>query len=276
MYHHNLFYYIYIALLFISTYAYNYKYCKDDICVSCDNRIELGTIIIPNKEGKNVTYITETCSTKSIETDFCSSKNCTADTECLSNKCFKGHCAFNEANPIVQCQEVRTIHSSLIFSQSKGYKYQCGLPAGDKCKSNKDCSSHNCEKYNKDKICGEPDDSGCHSTCGWSGMLAFIFLVPLYLVLSLIFCCYFCCSCRNQKYKQNKNLILILFIVLFPIPWILLLLSDLYTIIKEGADVPMGYIGGIVGIILISAIIIYAIRQSYNNKEKEADEENLK
>jgi len=107
-------------------------------------------------------------------------------------------------------------------------------------------------------------------------MLAFIFLVPLYLVLSLIFCCYFCCSCRNQKYKQNKNLILILFIVLFPIPWILLLLSDLYTIIKEGADVPMGYIGGIVGIILISAIIIYAIRQSYNNKEKEADEENLK
>lgn len=279
MFHHNLFYFIYIALLFISAYAYTYnncQYCKDGICVPCDNSSELGTIIIPNKEGKNVTYITETCSPKSIETDFCSSKNCTADTECLSNKCFKGHCAFNEANPIVQCQEVRTIHRGLIFSDTKGYKYQCGLPQGDKCKSNKDCSSYNCVSYSKEKICGEPDDSGCHSTCGWTGVFAIMFTVPIYIILSIICCCCFCYLGSNQKYRKDKKYILIIFVVLFSIPLIFMMSSDLHTIIKEEADGAMGYICGIVTVILFAALIIFTICKVYKNKEKEANEENLK
>jgi len=49
------------------------------IC-SCNFRIYFSTVIIPNKEG--VTYITEVCSSNSINLGFCSTKNCTADSKC--------------------------------------------------------------------------------------------------------------------------------------------------------------------------------------------------
>jgi len=103
-----IFYLVYIALLFIIINGltidevlnlnYGSYYCKDDICASYD---DYDTVVIPNKEGKNTTYITSTCSISSIDSGFCLSKNCTADSECLSNKCIKGHCCDNKDNPIV-------------------------------------------------------------------------------------------------------------------------------------------------------------------------------
>ncbi|ORX83844.1 hypothetical protein BCR32DRAFT_277667 [Anaeromyces robustus] len=67
---------------------------------------------------KGVTYITEVCSSKSINLGFWSTKNCTASSECLSNKCYKD----------VQCQTVR-------------YKEHCGLLKGYECEFDKECSS---------------------------------------------------------------------------------------------------------------------------------------
>jgi len=61
MYNRNLYCLVYIAILFTIVYGltkdevlkikeFNEYYCKDDICVSTKNRIDLDTIIIPNKK----------------------------------------------------------------------------------------------------------------------------------------------------------------------------------------------------------------------------------
>jgi len=192
-------------VLKLKGYGQSQYYCKDDICVPSDNRVELGTIIIPNNEGKNVTYITDTCSMTDIDLDLCDSKDCTADSECLSNKCVKGHCSYNEANPIVHCQYVRTVHNDPYFGDPHGFKMQCGLPEGDKCESNEDCSSYNCVKYSNNKLCGEPDDSGCTSLCGNNiigQMIIFYGIIPV-TIISILIC--ICCYCMKKKKKLNQN-----------------------------------------------------------------------
>jgi len=219
----SLFYLIYIALLFTTSYGLTKNevlngsdhspfYCKDDICVedSYENRIDLGTIIIPNSQGKNITYITDTCSMNDIDLNLCFSKECTVDTECLSNKCVKGHCAFNEANPIVHCQYVRTVHDDPLFGDPHGFKMQCGLPKGDKCNSNDDCSSYNCVKYSKNSLCEEPDDSGCTSLCGNNIMGTFLLFFVVIPVVFIIIFISICCSCMKKGKKldekrENKN-----------------------------------------------------------------------
>ena len=215
MYNRILFYLVCINLLFTTVFGLTkdevlklengHFYCKDDICALANNDIDsndFDIITIPNKEGKNVTYIVETCSATNIGLDLCSSKECTADSECLSNKCLEGHCCFNKENPITECQYVRTVHNDPLFGDPKGYRMQCGLPMGDECSSNDDCSSYNCEKYNNKSICGYPDESGCHSLCGMKqGMLT---LIGLPILLTILLCC--CCICLNKKVKNKKNL----------------------------------------------------------------------
>jgi len=207
MYKHNLYYLVCIILLFTTVFGLtkdevlkldsgNY-YCKDDFCVSTNDSKDHDIVIIPNKEGKNSTYIIDTCSITDIDLELCSSKKCTMDSECLSNKCVKNHCAFNEANPIVECQYVRTVHDNPIFGDPKGYRMQCGLPSGDICKSNDDCSSYNCEKYNNKSICGFPDDSGCHSACD-AGTIPIILVIAIIFVILLCFCC-LCVCCAKIK-----------------------------------------------------------------------------
>jgi len=186
---------------------YGQYYCKGEICVSSDNRIELGTIIIPNNEGKNVTYITDTCSMTDIDLDLCDSKDCTADSECLSNKCVKGHCSYNEATPIVHCQYVRTVHDDPLFGDPKGYKMQCGLPVGDTCETNNDCSSYNCVNYSNKKLCGEPDDSGCTSLCGNNLMgtlaLHFVILPVIFIGILVCVCCFVVKKSKDMDKKGN-------------------------------------------------------------------------
>ncbi|ORX83843.1 hypothetical protein BCR32DRAFT_291738 [Anaeromyces robustus] len=285
MYNRYLFSFIYITLLFTTTYAsyeyyYGCEYCKDDICVPCsnnnnnnNNNNDLGTVIIPNKEGVNVTYISDTCSSKDIDLELCTSKSCTSDSECLSNKCIKGHCSFNEANPIVQCLYVRTVHSGPVFGDPKGYKRQCGLPVGDKCKSNRDCSSFNCEKYNKsDRICGIPDDSGCHSTCEWGGAFIMMIFVPFYLTLALSLCC---CVCTYKKNKKRMKFISIVLVIVSAIPWLLVLFSDLIGIFKEDGIIS-GYIFRIIIVIGITLMIIGVICFCFKNDKKDSSDEDLK
>ncbi|OUM62266.1 hypothetical protein PIROE2DRAFT_11524 [Piromyces sp. E2] len=176
-----LFFFVYIAFLFTTINGLTKKevlklqggqyYCKDDICASTKRYFDV--ITIPNKEGKNITYITETCSASDIDLGLCSSKQCTADSQCLSNKCIKGHCSFNENNPIVHCQYIRTIFHSSFF---RGYKMKCGSPRGDKCKFDRNCSSNNCIESKNNKICGEARD-GCTSLCEDALIIAYIIYI---------------------------------------------------------------------------------------------------
>ena len=218
MYNRNLFYFVCIALLSTTIYGLTKNeltkfkcsdisygdsgyYCKDDMCASfSDYRVDFTTIIIPNKEGQNTTYIIDTCSSTDINLDICTSKECTSDSQYLSNKCIKGHCSFNEANPIVHCQCARTVHNNPIFGDPKGYKMICGSPKGYKCKSNSDCSSYNC--YG---VCGDPDDSGCHSACGIGGFIVFLTFGPFVVAILISSCIYCNCVYKKRKYKVKKK-----------------------------------------------------------------------
>ena len=281
MYNRYLFSFINIALLFTTIYAsyyeeYRCEYCKDDICAPCDNSNDLRTVKIPNKEGVDVTYISDTCSSKDIDLGLCSSKNCTSDSECLSNKCIKGHCSFNEANPIVQCLYVRTVHTDPFFGDPKVYKRQCGLPEGDKCKSNKDCSSFNCEKYDKSGgICGPPDDSGCHSVCDWKKGMIIMTFVPIYLILSSFLCCCFCHYHSHKKNRKRMKYISIVYVIVLSIPCFIVLFSDLIGIYKEDGNIS-GYIFRVILAIVITVIIIGVICFIYKKDKKDSNDENLK
>ncbi|ORX75511.1 hypothetical protein BCR32DRAFT_296849 [Anaeromyces robustus] len=200
MYIRKLLYLIYICHFFTTIYGikkyrvlskfhldrgYEEFYCKDDNCVSTRNRSDLNTIEIPNKEGKKITYITDTCSPLDISLGLCFSKSCTSDSQCLSNKCMEGHCSFNEDNPIVHCQYVRK------STNHKLYQMRCGLPRGAKCKSNKDCSSRQCVNYklhDNNKICEERNDNGCTSLC--SSAIIMMAINIYILPLMLIGCCF--------------------------------------------------------------------------------------
>jgi len=289
MYNRYLFTFIYITLLFTTTYSsksilssydsydgYSCKYCKNDICVPCNNRIYLGTVIIPNEEGVDVTYITEVCSSKSINLGLCFSKNCTADSECLSNKCFKGHCSFDENNPVVQCQTIRTIHSNPVFGDAKGYKEYCGLPYGYECKTNNECSSHNCEivRYGLG-FCGEPnDDGGCHSACGLGAAIAIMTAIPVYVIIYSILCCCFCSFHKHRIYGKCIKYISIIVVILSPVPWIIVLIDDIDKISDEDGDIS-GHKYGIIILIIITIIITSLIHFCCKVKESVSDGDSL-
>ncbi|OUM60305.1 hypothetical protein PIROE2DRAFT_13962 [Piromyces sp. E2] len=217
MYSLSLLYLFCVSLFFTSIYGITYTkeevlkrtdnnvyYCKDNICVSSSEyRTDYETIIIPNNQGRNVTYITDSCSSRDIDIGACNSKECSNDSQCLSNKCIKGHCIYNEDNPVVECQYVRTRHNAYPFGDPKGYKMQCGLPYGYECKSNDGCSSYNCNNG----VCGTEDDSGCHSTCGIGQSIVFAYgVVPLVILFILISCC-ICCSRYHNKNKKEVTIV---------------------------------------------------------------------
>jgi hypothetical protein len=206
MYFRNLFYLVYVALLFTTTYGLTKDevlslesgqyYCKDDICASLYDD-DLATVTIPNKQGQNTTYIVDTCTTINIELNNCPGRNCSNDSECLSNKCMKGHCAFNEDNPVVHCQYVCTNKEAPLFSMgdSKGYVMRCGLPFGASCHTDNECSSFNCEKS---RLCGHEKDSGCHSSFVIRQILFFCSII---FIIFLILACIVC----YKKIKSQKQ-----------------------------------------------------------------------
>jgi len=92
---------------------------------------------------------------------------------------------------------------------------QCGLPEGDKCETNNDCSSFNCVNYSREYICGEPSNSGCHSACGMEGLLI---VCAVGIFISIIMLC-FCACCYNRYPEAFKKYII------YPIVVIVILLS---------------------------------------------------
>ncbi|KAL6632374.1 hypothetical protein LY90DRAFT_518012 [Neocallimastix californiae] len=97
--------------------------------------------------------------------------NCTSNSDCLSNKCLKSVCVFNDDNPIVHCDDI-------YLGGGRSYMY-CGKPYHDTCKTDNECSSRICFE---DNICNlqrkGPSDSE-----EWSGYDA----LNLYYVYCSIF-----------------------------------------------------------------------------------------
>ncbi|OUM61582.1 hypothetical protein PIROE2DRAFT_12362 [Piromyces sp. E2] len=119
-------------------------YCKNNTCVSASYEYDEKTVVIPDENGNMIQYITQTCTLDNIEYNICSSEErCTTDSQCLSNKCFRNYCVFNDATPIVHCDDIYS--SPFYFKERSSYMY-CGKAYGDTCETDDECSSKNCYK----------------------------------------------------------------------------------------------------------------------------------
>jgi len=91
-------------------------YCKDDICVHVEREYDNYFIEFPDINGNVTNYIVYTCTYNDIELNYCNSikmingenysVECNNDSECLSNKCYKNHCMYNNETPIVHCDDI--------------------------------------------------------------------------------------------------------------------------------------------------------------------------
>ncbi|KAL6632494.1 hypothetical protein U3516DRAFT_792291 [Neocallimastix sp. 'constans'] len=97
--------------------------------------------------------------------------NCTSNSDCLSNKCLKSVCVFNDDNPIVHCDDI-------YLGGGRSYMH-CGKPYHDTCKTDNECSSRICFEDNTCNLQRKgPSDSE-----EWSGYDA----LNLYYVYCFIF-----------------------------------------------------------------------------------------
>jgi len=160
----------------------------------------------PNINGNTTTYIVYTCTYDNIEFNRCYNDTYIGnkkysfeynnDLECLSNKCYKNNCMFNDETPIVHCDD---IYSNKWYLQPSSYMY-CGKPPGDICIENDECSSMSCAK----NICQYQDDDPSDSDGGIAyiaGVLiigGLIIIIIIIIIIEIITCCY----CYKTKHKK--------------------------------------------------------------------------
>ncbi|ORX49221.1 hypothetical protein BCR36DRAFT_412741 [Piromyces finnis] len=193
---------------------YNWKpqfYCKNDICTSINNFYSTYFVDIPDINGNSTSCITYTCIYENIDSNKCNdicdvngidySCQCSYDTECLSNKCYKNHCVFNNETPIVHCSDS---YSDKLFLGKSSYIY-CGKPPNNPCEQGDECSSKLCmhNKCESVQDYGPSDSNGVQTGIEGSIIFAGIFIIIITLII-IIICCY-CCKRRRNNRNQSNN-----------------------------------------------------------------------
>jgi len=180
-------------------------YCKDDICVLLNDDLYNNFFIeIPDINGNVTNYIVYTCTYDDIEMNKCIddeyiygiqySLNCNNNSECLSNKCDKKHCIFNDENPIVHCDD---IYSNDLFADKDSYMH-CGKPKRDVCKRDNECSSLHCINNRCNSRSGGPSDSDSTRFFLEKLIIAGIILL-IFIIIIIIITCVICCYLRKHK-----------------------------------------------------------------------------
>jgi len=162
-------------------------YCKDNLCAKTKHSYTDFFAEFPDENGKMKKYITETCPHDQFESGECNTEiyydgnifytNCTSNSDCLSNKCLKSVCVFNDENPIVHCDDI-------YLGGGRSYMH-CGKPYYDTCKTDDECSSKICVKA--EKICNM-QRNGPSDSEGTMGMIYSFYIMIIALIL-LICCC---------------------------------------------------------------------------------------
>jgi len=171
-------------------------YCKDNVCTSIE--FEDFTAKFPNNE----TLYTRVCNKARIESvvdeksehynysTLCSPTACQADSECLTNKCFKGVCVDNDAANIEKCEFTHHYH---FFTISHTNDFNCGKLIGYSCQSDSECVTDNCG----DGVCEVAKD---HDST--QEVLSYLFyggvLVLLCITFTVVGCCYCCCFKKRK------------------------------------------------------------------------------
>lgn len=175
-------------------------YCKDNLCAKTKHSYTDFFAEFPDENGKMKKYITETCPHDQFESGECNTEiyydgnifytNCTSNSDCLSNKCLKSVCVFNDENPIVHCDDI-------YLGGGRSYMH-CGKPYYDTCKTDDECSSKICVKA--EKICNM-QRNGPSDSEGTMGMIYSFYIMIIALILLICCCCYSICK---KKKKINK------------------------------------------------------------------------
>jgi len=181
-------------LLKIKNNYYASYYCKDEFCVRVNDEYNNYFIEIPDKNNNITNYIVHTCTFNDIESNYCDSTRmingenysveCNNDSECLSNKCYKNHCMFNEEIPIVHCDN---IYSDKLFLGKSSYMY-CGKPPNDSCIENDECSSKNCRDNMYQFQLDGPSDSDSIQTAFEGLIIGGVSIIII--ITAIIICCY--------------------------------------------------------------------------------------
>ncbi|KAG4102885.1 hypothetical protein H8356DRAFT_1271586 [Neocallimastix lanati (nom. inval.)] len=117
-------------------------YCKDNLFAKTKHSYTDFFVEFPDENGRIMKYITETCPRDKIGTKMCNTEiyydgnlfytNCTSNSDCLSNKCLKSVCVFND---------------DIYLGGGRSYMH-CGKPYHDTCKTDNECSSRICFEDN--------------------------------------------------------------------------------------------------------------------------------
>lgn len=178
-------------------------YCKDNLCAKTNYEYTDSFVEFPDENGKMKKYITDTCPRNKFKYGMCNGKNqfytnCTTNSDCLSNKCLKNVCVFNDENPIVHCDDI-------YLGGKKSYMH-CGKPYYDTCKTDDECSSEICVDVCSSKICDD-EEKVCNmqykSPSDSEGAMGIIYsFYVMIIALFLLICC--CCYSNCKKKKKKK------------------------------------------------------------------------
>ncbi|KAG4092228.1 hypothetical protein H8356DRAFT_1082390 [Neocallimastix lanati (nom. inval.)] len=173
-------------------YYTNY-YCKNDICVGEIHIYNDNFIDIPDENGNITKYNVGTCTQDYIDTDDCNGSECSEDSECLSNKCYKNHCIFYDETPIVHCSN---IYKRRWFLDPTVYMY-CGKAPDDTCNEDNECSSKHCANNTCQSQTDGPSDSD-----GVQSYFEALIIIGVLIIVIIIAIIIGCCCYNKKKYKK--------------------------------------------------------------------------
>jgi len=166
-------------VLKITNRYYISYHCRNDICILTDNDYCTHIVEFPDENGNLIEYITDTCNYSDIQLNKCNDvTSCNNDKECLSNKCYKNICMFNNETQIIHCDNIYT--KPTLFRDRSSYMY-CGKAYRDICNENDECSSKKCI-YNRCRM----QTNGPNEGEGIGVYVSFMIYATIILIICLI------------------------------------------------------------------------------------------
>ena len=180
-------------------------YCKDDICALVENNYNDFFIDIPDINGNSTQYIVYTCDYENIDLNQCFDShyidnvqyflNCTDDSQCISDKCYKNHCAYNDETSTVHCVD---IYSYDLHEGGSSYM-NCGKPPSYSCKKDDECSSKYCSASHHCVVrnTGPSDSDSTQPLIKYIATIAIVTIIIIIVIILTV--CGICCYIRKRK-----------------------------------------------------------------------------
>ncbi|KAL6593651.1 hypothetical protein LY90DRAFT_677156 [Neocallimastix californiae] len=168
-------------------------YCVDDNnCYSSKYENYTHYVDIADSNGASKKYIADICDPKDKSCEL--QGECKADSDCLSGKCENKKCVPNDKVKIEKCQD--TFYYNFFTFKYK-IEMTCGKPEGYTCIIDSGCASDNCS----DGYCRFQGRD--HNLVGVGSIMLYAGIILVLLVICCIGC--ICCCCRSRKSRSISN-----------------------------------------------------------------------